>query len=124
MYCCYRWMADVLNKCSSYVLSCACIGIEMCWPLLHPLCRFPFHYSQFLVFFGHCPSLFVTVEFPPSWLPPSPSPTSVVSLPPNTSSLCSLSSLLFCMSAGVSPNSNSLGGSVGTSIFFTFFLAF
>ena len=60
-------------------------------PLLHPLCPFHCHSYQFLVSFLPFPPLCVTVEFPPSWLPPPPSPPSFVSLsPPPSLSLCSL----------------------------------
>ena len=66
-------------------------------PLLHPLCPFHCHSYQFLVSFLPFPPLCVTVEFPPSWLPPPPSPPSFVSLsPPPSLSLFSPPSPSVC----------------------------
>ena len=50
--------------------------------LIHPMSQFQCHSFHFLVSFKPLPPLCVTVEFPPSWLPPSLSPLFVVSLSP------------------------------------------
>ena len=85
--------------CSSYVLPCVWTGIEICQPLLCPLCPFHFHSSQFFIFFQPPPPL--TVKFPLSRLSPSPSPPSIVFSASSTLSFYSPSSR---MSAAVLPN--------------------
>ena len=60
----------------------------MCHPLLHPLCPYHFHSSQFLVFFGHCLLFW--------FLPLRP-----ILFPASSLCFCYLSSLLWYMSAAV-----------------------
>ena len=95
---------------------CHVLRLQWHWPFLYSLCLFHGHSSQFLVSFPPLPPLCVTMEFPPSFLPPS-SLSSLCCFSVSSLSLFSLSSLLLCISAVVSPNSNSVGLSVGTSIF-------
>ena len=113
---------SLLNKCSSYVLSCAWIAIEMCWPLLHlfislSLLSVPGSFSV-------TPSSVCDCRVS-ALLASSHSFSSLCYFCASPFlSLCSLSSLLLCMSAAVSQNLNSVGVSVGTSIFLTFPLPF